>query len=210
MAVVNRAAELGERRIAHAHVHAERQLAARKLVPDGQKTWVGKQPLAGGAEDHRRSGAKLLHFFYGRKSLLRIAQRQQAGPFESRRRRRALLADVTVVGAVERCFESRIVGHMRVQGAGKQHLRVETHAVHVLQASLWIVQRHARHRAMLALAVGAEFDQDIARGVGLLRPRTKRVGLEGAFDQPAGVEVAQTAVVVNRHRPGPAGSIGFR
>ena len=64
VAVINRLAELGERRIAHAHVHAKRQLRAREFIPDRQKTRIGKQPFAGGAEHHSRARTQALHFLY--------------------------------------------------------------------------------------------------------------------------------------------------
>ncbi len=63
---------------------------------------------------------------------------------------------------------------------------------------------------MLAIQIGAEFDQDIARRVGLLGAGAESVGFQRAFDQPAGVEIPQTVVVMNRHRARPAGAKLFR
>ena len=80
VAVVDRAAELRKRRIAHAHVHAERQLGARKLIPHGQETRIGKQALARGAEDDGGARAEPLHFLERRERFALVAQRQQARP----------------------------------------------------------------------------------------------------------------------------------
>src|SRR5688572_8774678 len=107
MAVVDRPAEMGERRIAHAHVHAERQLCACELVPNRRKAWVGQQTVAGGAEYHRGTRAQTLHFCQRLESLLLIAQGEKSRPFKPWRRLLALAGDVTIVRAKERRLEAR-------------------------------------------------------------------------------------------------------
>ncbi len=200
VAVVDRPAELGERRIAHAHMHAERQLGARKLVPYRRKTRIGKQTVAGGAEDHRGARAQTLHFFQRLESLALIAQRQKTRPFEPRRSRLALPGDVSIISAEKRRFEARVGGHVRVERAGKEHLEVEAHAIHIAQARLRIGQGHTADRTMFAFSIGAELRQYIARRVGLLRARAKGVRFERAFDQPARRVIAESGFIVNRDR----------
>src|ERR1041384_7842743 len=99
MTVIDGAAEVRERWIAHPHMDAERQASAGEFVPDWQKTRIGKHSLAHSAEDNGGARTETLQFFDGFERLTLIAERQKRRPFEALGRMAALCGDVAVVSA---------------------------------------------------------------------------------------------------------------
>ena len=57
---------------------------------------------------------------------------------------------------------------------------------------------------MLALGIRTKLREDVARRVRLLSAGTQSMRLDGSFDEPTGVEVSQTRLVMDRHRTRPA------
>src|SRR4029434_8274057 len=152
-------------------------------------------PLARGAEDNGGAGAEPLHLLERRERFALVTHRKQTGPFEPLGRLLALVADIAVVGSIERRFETRVGGHVRVKRARKQHLTVEAHAIQVTYPRWNIRETYAAGATDLAARVRAELRHDEARGLCLLGARTEGMGCEPAFDEPAGGIIAQTGCV---------------
>src|SRR5262245_34351676 len=115
MGVEKSGTDISKRRIAHAHVHTQRQTRPVEFIPHRSETWMAKQTITRCAVYHGSAGTQLAHLFNGFTPLSCIPQREQAGSLQSLRSRLALLAHVTVVGTKERRFETWIGCHARVQ-----------------------------------------------------------------------------------------------
>jgi len=154
--------------------------------------------------------SEALHLFDRLEGFALDAERQEPRPLQALGRVAALCGDITVVGAKQCRFELRIACHVRVKRARKKHLRIEPHAVHIAETRCRVIQCHATDGAMFALSVGTEFRQHVARCIRLLSAGTQGVGLERALDQPTGVEVSQTRLVVDGDGARPACTIAIR
>src|SRR4029453_19027248 len=126
MGVEKPSTDLSKRRVAHAHVHTQRQTGAVEFIPHLSETWMAKQTIARGAVYHGSAGTQLAHLFNGFTPLSCIPQREQPGPLQSFRSRLALLAHVTVVGTKERRFEPWIGCHAGGQRCRIKHLGLDT------------------------------------------------------------------------------------
>ena len=65
MGVEKPSTDLSKRRVAHAHVHAQRQTGAVEFIPHRSETWMTKQTIARGAVYHGSGGTQLAHLFNG-------------------------------------------------------------------------------------------------------------------------------------------------
>ena len=176
------------------HMHAKRQLAARKLIPKLAERFIAQHFVMGGAEHHRRRGPELEHFLQRGDGLARVAQRNQAGPFETFGKGLGLARDEAVEGAKQRRFEARVGGPARIERRRKKKLHVDAQTVEVANPRLGIDDGERS-------PVGS-FDHPTRR-IRRLQTGSERVRLHPPIGQPTSGERRQLRAVVNQRRPRP-------